>query len=89
LHFSPKNLRLQHEKSILTKGEQMTEFCARLVALRYHGSIAIATFESDSDRFVLYGDRRMTSILEEYVGEEIILFINDESDWSWRRVDED
>jgi len=66
----------------------MTEICAKLLSLKYHSSITIATFESDSDKFVLYGDRRMTSILEEYVGEEIILFITDESNWSWRRVED-
>jgi len=63
----------------------MTEFCARLVALRCHGSIAIATFESDSDRFVLYGDRRMTSILSEYVDDEVILNVENEYTWKWRR----
>jgi len=67
----------------------MQEIAARLVSLNYHGSIAIAAFESAGEIIVLYGDRRMTSILEEYVGEEIVLFIKDESDWSWRRVDED
>jgi len=67
----------------------MTEICAKLLSIKYHSSITIASFESGEEKFVLYGDRRMTSILEEYVGEEIILFINDESDWSWRRVDED
>ncbi len=67
----------------------MTEICAKLLSLKYHSSITIASFESGSDRFVLYGDRRMTSILEEYGREEIILFVKDESDWSWRMVEND
>ena len=61
---------------------------AKLLSLKYHSSIAIASFESGEDRFVLYGDRRMTAILDEYVGEEIILFITDESNWSWKNLEE-
>jgi len=63
----------------------MQEIAARLVSLKYHGSITVATFESDSDRFVLYGDRRMTSILEEYLDDEIVLNVENEYTWSWRR----
>ena len=61
---------------------------AKLLSLKYHSSIAIASFESGEDRFVLYGDRRMTSILEEYVGEEVVLNVENEFTWSWRRLDE-
>ncbi len=67
----------------------MTEICAKLLLLKYHSSITIASFESGDEKFVLYGDWRMTAILEEYVGEEIILFVKDESNWSWKRVNED
>jgi len=63
----------------------MTEICAKLLSLKYHSSISIATFESDSERLVIYGDRRMTSILSEYVDDEVILNVENEYTWKWRR----
>jgi len=38
---------------------------------------------------VLYGDRRMTAVLAEYIGEEIIVNVENEYTWSWRRGDGD
>jgi len=40
--------------------------------------IAATSFENAEGRFVLYGDRRMTAILAEYVGEEIIVNVENE-----------
>jgi|GEM_PF-664062 len=65
-----------------------TEITARLISLRYHSSIAVASFESGEEKFTLYGDRRMTSPLIDYIGEEIILRIENEYTWSWRVPDE-
>ena len=59
-----------------------TEITARLISLRYHSSITAASFERCEEKFTLFGDRRMTSILEEYIGEEIILHIENEYTWS-------
>jgi len=66
----------------------MKEITAKLISLRNHSSIAIASFESSEAKFTLYGDRRMTENLAEYVGEEIILYIENEYTWSWRNLEE-
>ena len=64
----------------------MKEITTKLISLRNHSSIA--SFESGEAKFALYGDRRMTENLREYVGEEIILYIEDEYTRSWRNLEE-
>ena len=65
-----------------------TEITARLISLKYHSSISVASFESGEERFTLYGDRRMTSLLADHIGEEIILNIENQYTWSWCTLDE-
>jgi hypothetical protein len=65
-----------------------TEITARLIALKYYSSITAASFRCGAEKFTLFGDRRMTSPLTDYLGEEIILYIENEYTWSWHSLDE-
>jgi hypothetical protein len=66
-----------------------TKITARLIALKYYSSITASSFECGEEKFTLFGDRRMTGPLTEYIGEEIILHIENEYTWCWSPLDED
>jgi len=66
-----------------------TQVLAVVKNILYSGSIAIVVVEDDSDNmFKLFGDIRMTESLVEYIGGEVMLFINHSTDWSWLPVRE-
>jgi hypothetical protein len=56
----------------------------KLLSVKYHSSITVVTFQKGEDSFSLYGDRRMTWMLEDYIGEEIEVFVTNEYTWNWK-----
>ena len=61
---------------------------ATLTSLEDSGTIGIATFKNDNGNLRLYGEIRMMRPLENYINQDLILFIKSESDWSWLPLDE-
>ena len=59
-----------------------------LTSLEDSGTIGIATFKNDVGELTLYGEQRMMMMLENYIGQDLMLFIKSESDWSWLPLDE-
>ena len=68
--------------------ENIREVAATLTSLKDSGTIGIATFKNADGEFALYGESRMMMRLEEYIDQELMLFIESESDWSWLPLDE-
>jgi hypothetical protein len=57
--------------------------------VRYFSSLAVVDFiDSAGKRFNLIGDQLKTAPIKEYIDEEVRLFINSRSDWSWLPLDE-
>ena len=63
--------------------EETQDITGTLISLKYDSSIGIAGFRNENGEFILYGESRLMSILEDYINQELILFIKSESDWSW------
>ena len=63
--------------------EETQDITGTLISLKYDSSIGIAGFRNENGEFILYGESRLMSILEDYITQELILFIKSESDWSW------
>ena len=68
--------------------ENIQEVAATLTTLEDSGTIGIATFKNENGEFILYGESRLMSILEDYIDQDLMLFIKSESDWSWLPLDE-
>lgn len=51
--------------------------------MNYTGAIGIAFFSIDAEEIILYGEGRLMRPLEYYVGQDLVLFIKSEYDWSW------
>ena len=68
--------------------ETTKEITATLTSLIDSGTIGIATFKKDVGELTLYGENRMMTMLEDYIGQNLLLFIKSESDWSWLPLDE-
>ena len=68
--------------------ENIREVAATLTSLKDSGTIGIATFKNADGEFALYGESRMMMRLEEYIDQELMLFIKSEYDWSWLPLDE-
>ncbi len=63
--------------------EETQDITGTLISLKYDSSIGIAGFRNENGELILYGESRLMSILEDYITQELILFIKSESDWSW------
>lgn len=68
--------------------KEFEERFAKVKSLRYDSSLALVTFEEHGDTFMLIGDRRMTEPIREYIGEEVRLYINSQSVWSWKPLED-
>ena len=68
--------------------ENIREVAATLTSLKDSGTIGIATFENADGVLILYGESRMMMMLEDYLNQDLMLFIKSESDWSWLPLDE-
>ena len=68
--------------------ENIQEVVATLTSLEDSGTIGIATFKNEVGELTLYGEQRMMTMLEDYIGQDLMLFIKSESDWSWLPLDE-
>ena len=68
--------------------ENIQEVAATLTSLKDSGTIGIATFKNNDGELTLYGESRMMAMLEDYIGQDLLLFIKSESDWSWLPLDE-
>jgi len=71
-----------------SNNENIQEVAATLISLKDSGTIGIATFKNDAGELTLYGESRMMAMLEDYIGQDLMLFIKSESDWSWLPLDE-
>ena len=68
--------------------ENIQEVAATLTSLEDSGTIGIATFKNADGEFTLYGETRMMLLLEDYLNQDLMLFIKSEADWSWLPLDE-
>ena len=68
--------------------ENIQEVVATLTSLEDSGTIGIATFKNDDGELILYGESRMMMPLEDYLNQDLILFIKSEADWSWLPLDD-
>ena len=68
--------------------ENIREVAATLTSLKDSGTIGIATFKNADGEFALYGESRMMTPLEDYLNQDLMLFIKSEADWSWLPLDE-
>ena len=68
--------------------EETQDITGTLISLKYDSSIGIAGFKNENGEFILYGESRLMSILEDYIDQDLMLFIKSESDWSWLPLDE-
>ena len=71
-----------------SNSENIQEVAATLTSLEDSGTIGIATFKNDDGILILYGETRMMIPLEDYIDQELVLFIKSESNWSWLPLDE-
>ncbi len=71
-----------------SNNENVQEVTATLTSLKDSGTIGIATFKNADGELTLYGESRMMAMLEDYIGQDLLLFIKSESDWSWLPLDE-
>ena len=69
--------------------EDTQEITAALISLEYASAIGIARFKIDEGELTLYGERRMMSILAEYIDHLLLLFVKTEYNWSWRPAEID
>ena len=68
--------------------EETQEITGTLKSLKYDSSIGIACFQTEAGEITLYGEARMMQPLEDYLQQDLVLFIKSESDWSWLPLDE-
>ena len=68
--------------------EETQKMTGTLISLKFDSSIGIAGFKNEDGEFILYGEGRLMSILEDYIDQDLILFIKSESNWSWLPLDE-
>ena len=68
--------------------EETPEITGTLKSLKYASSIGIACFQTEAGEITLYGETRMMLLLEDYLNQDLMLFIKSEADWSWLPLDE-
>ena len=71
-----------------SNSENIQEVAATLTSLEDSGTIGIATFKNADGEFTLYGESRMMMPLQDYLNQDLLLFIKSESNWSWLPLDE-
>ena len=71
-----------------SNSENIQEVPATLTSLKDSGTIGIATFKNADGEFTLYGESRMMMPLQDYLNQDLLLFIKSESNWSWLPLDE-
>ena len=71
-----------------SNSENVGELAATLTSLKDFGTIGIVTFKNADGEFALYGESRMMMRLQDYLNQELMLFIKSEADWSWLPLDE-
>ena len=64
------------------------ERVAQVERVQYSSSIAIVTFRLGEEQFTLYGDHRICSPIEAYIGKLVRLHIVHSADWTWQPLEE-
>lgn len=63
------------------------QYTVTLVSIDQQSSINIITVSDENGEHVLYGDFRMTQPMQEYIGKQIRVNVNNACDWTWSPLD--
>ena len=71
-----------------SNNENTRQINGKLKSLKYASSIGIACFKTEAGEITLYGESRMMRPLEDFISQNLVLFIKSEADWNWLPIDE-
>jgi len=77
-----------HARELEPLLEPLLQAIVTLVAIDQQSSINIITVSDENEEHVLYGDFRMTQPMQEYIGKQIRVNVNNACDWTWSPLDE-